>query len=74
MEEDRLGQDIFNIACSEIGNWPDVPWEGNRFGQMRTMLKACQKALNSTCREADCVYSIKIEYPFREDLNMPTWA
>ena len=65
IEEDWLGQDIFYIACSEIGNWPEVLWEGTTFKQMRTMLKACQKSLRRAYRKADCAYPIRIEYPFR---------
>jgi len=65
IEEDWLGQDIFKFACSAIGNWPDVLWEGTTFKHMRTMLKACQKVLKSAYREADCAYPIRIEYPFR---------
>ena len=65
IEEDWLGQDIFKIACSEIGNWPKVLWKGTTFKQMRRMLKACQTTLRSAYREADCAYPIEIEYPFR---------
>ena len=67
LEEDWLGQDIFNIACSEIGNWPEVLWEGTTFTQMRTMLKACQKALKRAYREADCAYPIAIDFPSRRN-------
>ncbi len=65
IEEDWLGQDIFEIACSAIGDWPDELWEGTTFRQMRTMLKACQEALRNAYEEADCEYPIEIEYPFR---------
>lgn len=64
IEEDWLGQDIFDIACSEIGNWPDVLWEGTTFGDMRTMLKACQKALEDAYNEAGYPHLIAIDYPF----------
>ena len=67
IDEDWLGQDIFKIACSEIGNWPDVLWKGTTFRQMETMLKACQKALRKVYREENCKYSVKIEYPFRSN-------
>ena len=63
IEEDWLGRDIFNIACSAIDGWPGVLWDGTTFGQMRKMLKSCQKALKEAYREADCAYPIKIEYP-----------
>ena len=66
-EEDWLGQDIFNIACLAIDDWPKALWEGTTFEQMRTMLKACQKALKAAYREADCTYPIAIDYPFREN-------
>ena len=65
VEEDWLGKNIFKIACSEAGNWPKVLWKGTTFGQMRTMLKASQKALKKAYREADCEYPIEIDYPFR---------
>ena len=65
IEEEWLGEYIFNIACSAIEEWPEVLWQGTTFEQMRTMLKACQKALKSAYGEADCAYPIKIEYPFR---------
>ena len=65
VEEDWLGQDIFNSACLAIDNWPQTLWKGTTFGQMRTMLKACQKALKKAYRKADCAYPIEIEYPFR---------
>lgn len=65
VEEGWLGQDIFNIACLAIDEWPKVLWKGTTFGQMRTMLKASQKALTKAYREADCEYPIKIECPFR---------
>ena len=64
IEEDRLGQDIFNIACLAIDDWPEALWEGTAFEQMRTMLNASQKALKKAYREADCEYPIEIEYPF----------
>lgn len=67
IEGDELDQHIFNIACSAIGNWPDVLWEGTTFRHMETMLKACQKALRKAYREADCEYPIEIDYPFRSN-------
>ena len=67
VEEDWLGQDIFNIACLAIDDWPEALWEGTTFPQMRTMLKACQKALKKAYREADCAYPIEIDYPFRRN-------
>ena len=67
VEEDWLGQDIFNIACLAIDDWPDALWEGTTFGQMRTMLKACQKALRKAYGKADCAYPIAIDYPFHKD-------
>ena len=67
IEEDWLGQDIFNIACLAIDDWPGVLWEGTSFVQMRTMLKVCQKTLKKSYREADCEYPIAIGYPFRRN-------
>ncbi len=66
-EEDWLGQDIFNIACLAIDDWPEALWEGTTFEQMRTMLKACQKALKKAYRKADCEYPIEIAYPLRKN-------
>ena len=67
VEEDWLGEDIFNIACLAIDDWPKALWKGTTFGQMRTMLKASQKALKKAYREADCEYPIEIDYPFRSN-------
>ena len=65
IEEGWLGRRIFKIACSEIGDWPDVLWKGTTFKQMRKMLKVCQTLLKAAYRKADCAYPIEIEYPFR---------
>ena len=67
IEEDWLGQDIFNSACLAIDNWPNALLKGTTFGQMRTMLKSCQKALKKAYRKEDCAYPIEIEYPFRRN-------
>ena len=64
IDVDWLGQDIFNIACSAISGWPDTLWEGTTFPQMRTMLRACQKALKAAYEGADCHYPIDVDYPF----------
>ena len=67
IEEDWLGQDIFNIACSAIGGWPEILWEGTTFQQMKKMVKACQTTLKKAYREENCAYPVKIEYPFRSN-------
>ncbi|MCY4592562.1 MAG: hypothetical protein OXE86_18810 [Alphaproteobacteria bacterium] len=64
IEEDWLGQDIFNIACLAIKDWPQPLWNGTTFKQMRTMLKASQKALGKSYRKAGQEYPIEIEYTF----------
>ena len=76
IEEDWLGQDIFNIACLAIKGWPHILWKGTSFGQMIRMLKACQKALKNAYNEADCDYPVKIRYPFFKnvpDTNRKYW-
>ena len=64
IEEGWLGQDLFNIACSAIDGWPDVLWEGTDFGQMKTMLKTCRKALDKAYRKAGQEFHVEIDYPF----------
>ena len=64
IEEDWLGQDIFELACSTLTGWPDVLWDGTSFYQIRMMLRACQKALQSAYQEADVNYPIEVNYPF----------
>ena len=36
----RVGQDLFNIACHAVDGWPNTPWEGTSFAQLRAMLAA----------------------------------
>lgn len=64
IEENWLGQDIFNIACLAIKGWPHVLWEGTSFGQMVKMIKARQKALESAYKEGGTHFPIEIRYPF----------
>ena len=64
IDEDWLGQDIFEIACSTLSGWPDVLWEGTSFHQMRMMVRACQDALSSAYEENRVDYPVKRWYPF----------
>lgn len=64
LNEEWLGQDLFNIACLAIEGWPDILWEGTDWPQMKEMLKACQKALRNAYREAGQKYHVRVEYPF----------
>ncbi len=64
INEDWVGQDLFNIACSAIDGWPDILWEGTDFAQLKKMLKACEKALNKAYRKAGYGFHVKIDYPF----------
>ena len=64
VEEDWLGQHLFNIACLAVDGWPGILWEGVSFRQLRTMLAACQKELKKAYREAGEEFHIEVEYPF----------
>ena len=64
VEEDWLGQDIFNIACLAVDRWPNILWEGTSFRELRRMLAACQKELKKACRKAGEEFRIEVEYPF----------
>lgn len=64
VEEDWLGQDIFNIACLAVDRWPNILWEGTSFRQLRTMLAACQKELKKAYKKAGQEFPIAVEYPF----------
>ena len=64
INEDWLGQDLFNISCRAIDGWPDILWDGTSFSQLRTMLAACQKALTKAYRKAGEEFHVEVEYPF----------
>lgn len=64
LNEEWLGQDLFNIACLAIEDWPRILWKGTDFPQMKTMLRACTKASRKAYREAGEEFHIKVEYPF----------
>lgn len=64
LNEEWLGQDLFNIACLAIEGWPDILWKGTDWLQMQSMLKACQKALRKAYREAGEEFHVKVEFPF----------
>ena len=64
LNEDWLGQDLFNIACLAVDGWPEVLWAGTDFSQMKTMLKACRKSLNKAYKKAGYDFHVKLEYPF----------
>ena len=64
IDEDWLGQDIFEIACSTLTGWPDVLWEGTSFHQMRMMVRACQDALSGAYEENGVDYPVTRWYPF----------
>ncbi|MCY4498160.1 MAG: hypothetical protein OXC14_12830 [Rhodospirillaceae bacterium] len=64
LNEEWLGQDLFNIACLAMEGWPNILWEGTDWAQMKTILKACQKALRKAYRAAGKEFHVKVEYPF----------
>ena len=64
VEEDWLGQDIFNIVCLAVDRWPNILWEGVSFSQLRKMLAACQKELKKAYRKAGKEFPVTVEYPF----------
>ncbi len=64
LNEEWLGQDLFNIACSAIDGWPDIMWEGTSFSQLRKMLRTCQRALRNAYKEAGEEFHLEVETPF----------
>ena len=64
LNEEWLGRDLFRIACLAIEGWPRILWKGTDFPQMKTMLKACTKALKKAYREAGEEFHLKVDYPF----------
>ncbi|MCY4555454.1 MAG: hypothetical protein OXF79_03560 [Chloroflexi bacterium] len=64
LNEEWLGRDLFKIACEAIDGWPDILWDGTKFSQMKTMLKACRKELHNAYREAGEEFHVNVEYPF----------
>ncbi len=64
VEEDWLGQDLFNIACLAVNGWPNILWQGTSFKLLRTMLAACQKELKKAYRKAGEEFNVKVEFPF----------
>lgn len=64
LNEDWLGQDLFNIACLAVDSWPGILWEGASFSELRKMLAACQKELKKAHRKAGEEFHIVVEYPF----------
>ena len=65
LNEEWLGQDLFNIACLAIEGWPDILWKGTDWPQMKTMLRACTKALRTAYGAAGQEFHVKVEYPFK---------
>lgn len=64
INETWLGQDLFNIACSAIDGWPHVLWEGTSFAELKTMIRACRKALTKAYGKAGYDFHLEVKYPF----------